>query len=96
MKGISVIKEASYTVLSIIGEQKYINKTIYVKSNYTIIKNLEKSVLYYSCLTGELIEVFDMSTSYQYLISHWFLIQEKYDEKKDIFKIDSIGEAVPL
>ena len=94
MKGISVIKEASYTVLSIIGEQKYINKTIYVKSNYTIIKNLEKSVLYYSCLTGELIEVFDMSTSYQYLVSHWFLIQEKYDEKKDIFKIQKLVRLI--
>ena len=90
MNGFCVIRKASCAVLSIVGEQKYSHKAIYVKSNYTIIQNMDKSVLYYSCFTGELIEVYDVLDSYHYLVSHWFLVPEQYDEKKDILKLQKL------
>lgn len=87
MCGYRIIKKASIAVLSICGEQIYDANQQYHISNFVIVINEECGQLFHSCLTGELVEVTDRSEAYQYLISHWFLVGHRIDEKSMAYKI---------
>lgn len=77
---LNVIKKASVTVLAICGEQRYNPTSKYRISNFVISIRQEDCILLHSCMTGEFVMVSDMESSVEYLVKHWFLVENNLDE----------------
>lgn len=73
-------KKASVTVLAICGEQRYNPTSKYRISNFVISIRQEDCILLHSCMTGEFVMVSDMESSVEYLVKHWFLVENNLDE----------------
>ncbi len=100
MDGLRVIKRASPLVLNIYGEQMYVCGCNYIKSRFVVNLSIKNSCLYYSCLTGELLEILNMELALPYLISHWFLVGDEINEIDNVSKLQHlmrvIGSNTPI
>lgn len=90
MDGYVVIKKASDSVLRICGFQKYDNSQQYKLSVFVLEETMPNGILYHSCLTGELLMVFDEKKALPYLVSHWFFVSTTINEKENVPKIQKL------
>lgn len=82
MNGVRIIKVASKLITSLIGIQKISTHVNYREAKFIIKINSEPYTLYFSCLTGELIEVINTKSCVNYLIEHFFYVPLDFDEYK--------------
>lgn len=94
MAGFRVIREASITVLNLCDIQNYIPDRRYKQSDYVYRCTIGEIALYYSCLTGELIEVTDLNDAFKYMVNHWFFVGEEYNEKENAPKLRKLMLAL--
>lgn len=87
MRDLYVIKEATPLVMKVCGEQKFCHDLQYNISQFTVRVDYKSEILFYSCLTGELLHVKDLCAAMPYLIRHWFYVSDKIDEKSQVSKI---------
>ena len=87
MDGIRIIRNASYAVMCLCGEQKYDYTRQYRLSDFVFRCKTECSFLYYSCLTGELVEVVNQEMAFLYLVKHWFYVEKNLNEKENAPKL---------
>ncbi|WP_028911561.1 radical SAM protein [Prevotella sp. MA2016] len=87
MEGFRIIREASFAVMSLCGEQKYNFTRQYRLSDFIFRCEIGDSSLFYSCLTGELVEVTKHEKAFQYLVRHWFYVEKDLNEKENVPKL---------
>ena len=93
MNGYLVVKEADSAVMCICGEQSYNSTQKYRMSDFVVSQKMSDGTLFLSCLTGEIVKVFDYNKSFQYLVMHWFLILNETDEKSLVPKLRKLLNA---
>ena len=97
MDGIRIIRDASYAVMCLCGKQKYDYTLQYRLSDFVFRCKIGGSSLYYSCLTGELVEVTKQEMAFQYLVKHWFYVEKglviidlRYSRPQSVMQIVAI------
>ena len=90
MEGFRIIREASFAVMSLCGEQKYNFTRQYRLSDFIFRCEIGDSSLFYSCLTGELVEVTKHEKAFQYLVRHWFYVEKDLNEKENVPKLRTL------
>jgi hypothetical protein len=94
MDGIRIIRDASYAVMCLCGKQKYDYTRQYRLSDFVFRCKIGGSSLYYSCLTGELVEVTKQEMAFQYLVKHWFYVEKGLNEKENAPKLRKLLYAL--
>lgn len=87
MNGYQIIKEASFAILNICGEQNFEPYYEYRISDFVITFEIDEGYLFHSCMTGELIFVTNIQYARLYLIKHWFFVRVGIDEKAFVSQI---------
>lgn len=93
MRPYLVIKDASTSVIDVKGEQVYNTSVEYRVSDFTLTEKISESsseILYYSCLTGEMLLVNNISESLDYLVKRWFLVPVNERERESADKLQRI------
>ncbi len=82
-----VIARANSAIFALIGKQK-VNKNLkYRFFSAVVVTEYKNITLYYNNATRELIAVQSNDNVFDYLIEHWFLVPECFDDKKLIDQI---------
>lgn len=96
MSGYRIVQKASNLIIAICGYQQYDSNKKYKLSDF-VVKTIDRDVsLYFSCLTGELVEVSDTDSAYEYLINHWFYIEYGVNEKINVPKLHKLIQSLRL
>ena len=96
MSGYRIVQKASNLIIAICGYQQYDSNKKYKLSDF-VVKTIDSDVsLYFSCLTGELVEVSDTDSAYEYLINHWFYIEYGVNEKINVPKLHKLIQSLRL
>lgn len=85
-----VITHANSIVSSIIGKQNIDKNQKYRLFSSVVITEYKEHILYYNNATRELIALESTEENSDYLIEHWFMVPELFDDKKFVFQITNI------
>lgn len=89
-----VITEANSAIFALIGKQNIDRTLEYRLFSAVVIMEYNNVVLYYNNATRELIALEPEEEAFDYLVEHWFLVPEMFDDKKHICQITNILKAV--
>ena len=96
MGGFRIIRDASIAVMSLCDLQNHNPAKQYRLSDYVYRCTIGTATLYYSCLTGELIEVTDLNDAFEYMVNHWFYVDKAYNEKENVPKLRRLMQALEM
>lgn len=96
MSSYRIVQNASDLIMAIFGYQQYNSDKKYKLSDF-VVKTIDMdTTLYFSCLTGELVEVSDFNNAYEYLVNHWFYVDCSINEKTIVPKLHKLIKALRL
>ena len=96
MSGYRVVQNTSNLIITICGCQQYDSNKRYRLSDFVVKTTSMGVLLYFSCLTGELVEVSDFDSAYEYLVNHWFYVGYDINEKKNVPKLHKLIRSLRL
>ena len=82
--------------MGICGHQQFISDKKYKLSDFVVKIRYMGTTLYFSCLSGELVEVSDFDRAYEYLVKHWFYVDCCINEKIIVPKLHKLIKALRL
>ena len=89
-----IIKNASKLLLNIYGMQKYDIHKEYRMSKFVIPVVVKEGILLHSCLTGEMLLVFEWNKSFKYLVEHWLYVPNEQDEYASIPGLQKVMSTI--